>query len=312
MLSVGSMVVRVGTGIGALPFSSGKAFFRWVDALEEGGVDSVWQTDRLVSHRPFLESMSTMAAIAGATDRIKFGMNAVVASTRDPLVLAKQCATIDYLSDGRLLPCFGIGDRRAPEFAATSRATKGRGRRADELLTLLRLLWSEEDVSFEGEFFQYSGCTISPRPVQKTLPLWIGGHSKAAISRTARLGTGWLGGLRTPAMVEPIIASIKAELVQHGRTIAEDHYGASFGYRFGSWDEPLAQALSKARLPVPEGFDPRDYYAIGGAAEIIERCRQFVAAGAEKLVLIPIAAGDDELFDQSRRLIEEVIPAVQT
>ena len=230
------MAVRIGLGIARNPFSSARAYFRWIDLLEEGGVDSVWQTDRLVSRSPFLESMSAMAAIAGRTKRIKFGMNAVVVSTRDPLVLAKQCATIDYLSEGRLLPVFGIGDKKNPEFRTTSRETAGRGRRADELLTIMSRLWSEERVTFEGEFFQYRECTISPRPVQQPLPLWIGGHSQAAISRTARLGTGWLAGLRTPRMVAPIIQAIKAEVQKEGRHIADDHYGAGFPFRFGAVD----------------------------------------------------------------------------
>ena len=76
---------------------------------EEGGVDSIWQTDTLVSKEPMLECMTTMAALAGATKKLKFGMNVASVALRDPLVLAKQCATIDVLSNGRILPAFGIG-----------------------------------------------------------------------------------------------------------------------------------------------------------------------------------------------------------
>jgi len=306
------VTIRIGLGIARNPFSSSRSFFRWIDLLEEGGADSVWQTDRLVSRQPFLESMSTMAAIAGATKRLRFGMNAVVVSVRDPLVLAKQCATIDYLSDGRLLPVFGIGDRRAPEFEATGLDPAGRGRRADELLTILSRLWSEERVSFEGEFFRYQDCSISPRPVQRRLPLWIGGHSKLAISRTARLGTGWLAGLRTPSMVAPIIADIKAQLVVEQRSIDDDHYGAGFPFRFGTWDSSLKERLSRSTVRVPEGFDPKDYYAVGDAATIIARCREYIQAGVSKFVLIPMARDDDDLMDQSRRLLEEVLPVVST
>ena len=104
------MKVRLGLGVATNPFSSARAFFRFVDLCEQSAVDSLWQTDRLASKQPFLEAMSAMAALAGATERLKFGMNAVVVSLRDPLLLAKQCATIDYLSDGRLLPVFGEGD----------------------------------------------------------------------------------------------------------------------------------------------------------------------------------------------------------
>ena len=83
---------------------------------EEGGVDSIWQTDRLVSAQPYLECMSLMAALAGATKRIKFGMNVACLGWREPLLLAKQCATIDVLSGGRLLPAFGVGSTSSAPF----------------------------------------------------------------------------------------------------------------------------------------------------------------------------------------------------
>ncbi len=304
------MSIRVGLGISSFPFADARAFWRWVDLCEAGNVDSLWQTDRLSSREPFLEAMSTMAALAGATERIKFGMNAVVVGFRDPLVLAKQCATIDYLSGGRLLPVFGVGGERAPEFAATGRDPAGRGRRANEALEIMSRLWSEESVSFEGEFYRYADASISPRPVQQPLPLWIGGSSRAAIRRTARLGTGWLGGVQTPKQVAPVIEGIRAELAVTGRSIDRDHYGAGFVFRFGEWDDaPVAGLLGARRRTAPD-FDPKAYAAVGSARDSVQRCREYVEAGVSKFVMIPLAQGDDDLFEQTRRLVAEVIPAV--
>ena len=175
------MSVRVGIGLSSYPFASGRAFVRFASELDAAGIDSLWQTDRLISREPFLETMSAMAALAGATERMRFGMNAVVASFRDPLLLAKQCATVDYLSGGRLLPVFGSGADEAPEFRAGAYDPRRRGARVVELLTLMQRLWSEERVDFTGEFYRYSGASIAPRPVQQPLPCWIGGHSPAAI-----------------------------------------------------------------------------------------------------------------------------------
>jgi probable F420-dependent oxidoreductase len=252
-----------------------------------------------------------MAALAGATERLRFGMNAVVLGLRDPLVLAKQCATIDYLSGGRLLPVFGIGADEAPEWRATAADPRRRGARADEMLALMQRLWSEPTVTFAGEFFRYEACSIAPRPVQQPLPCWIGGHSAAAIRRTARLGTGWLAGLRTPAQVAPIVARIQGEAAAAGRSIDADHYGAGFGFRFGSWDDPEAQrALRAPRVGAP-GFDPRAYFAVGDADAIAARCREYVGAGISKFVLIPMARGEAAVTEQCRRLIAEVIPRVQ-
>ena len=110
------MSIAVGLGLSDFPFSDGNSFWRWVDMCETSGVDSIWQTDRLVSRHPILECITTMAALAGATKRIKFGMNVVSVGLRDPLLLAKQCATIDVLSEGRLLPAFGVGNSRGAEW----------------------------------------------------------------------------------------------------------------------------------------------------------------------------------------------------
>ena len=119
------MAVRIGIGLANLPFENARGFWHWIEQLESGGFDSFWQTDRLVSKDPILESISTMAALAGATDRLKFGMSVTVVTFRDPLVLAKQCATIDYLSGGRLLPAFGVGPAVAPFLIEKGSVTVG-------------------------------------------------------------------------------------------------------------------------------------------------------------------------------------------
>ncbi|MEE9278834.1 MAG: TIGR03619 family F420-dependent LLM class oxidoreductase [Myxococcota bacterium] len=303
--------VRIGLGTATFPFSSARAYWRWIDLLESSGVDSLWQTDRLAGRQPFLETMSAMAAVAGATDRLKFGMNAVVVSLRDPLVLAKQCATIDYLSDGRLLPVFGVGGDNAPEWKATGRSPRRRGRRADEALEIIRRLWSEESVSFEGEHFRYDQASIAPRPVQQPLPLWIGGSSPAAIRRTARLGTGWLAGIQSPAQVKPVVAAIKEAAAEAGREIDEDHYGAGVPFFFGSWEEPEVQQIARARGRLPGAPDPLAYFAVGDAPAILKRLEEYRQAGCFKFVLIPLGRGDRAIEEQTRRLAAEVLPVAQ-
>ena len=307
------MKVRVGIGISTLPFESGRAFLDWVDLCEASALDSIWQTDRLVSPQPFLEAVSTMAALAGATVRLKFGMNAVVASLRDPLVLAKQCATIDWLSNGRLLPVFGVGSDNAPEFRATGQDPKERGKRADEALEICRRLWSEERVTFRGEFYRYEDASISPRPIQQPLPLWIGGSSPAAIRRTVRLGTGWLAGIQTPAQVKPVVAAIKAAGRESGRSIPEDHFGASFVYRLGPVDDAITSRAFAARArQAGPSFDPKAYFAVGEAKDVLARIAEYRDAGISKFVLIPLAQGDHDLLEQTRRLCAEVLPVAHS
>jgi probable F420-dependent oxidoreductase len=303
------VTVRLGLGIAAFPFETPRAFFRWVDLCEGGGVDSLWQTDRLVSREPHLESLSAMAALAGATERMKFGMNAMVASLRDPLVAAKQCATIDFLSGGRLLPVFVPGHDTAPEWEATGRDPRERGRLADEILEIMRRLWSEERVSFEGRHFRYRDVSIAPRPVQQPLPLWIGGHSPPAVRRTARVGTGWLAGLVPPQQLAELVVAIRRELARAGRSIDPDHYGVTLPYRFGSLDDPAVQRMAAARGGA--GAEPPGWLAVGDAAAVIASIRAYVEAGASKFVMIPLARGEDDLVLQTRRLVDEVLPAFE-
>lgn len=304
------MAIGVGLGLAEFPFSGPAAFWDWVALCEAGGVDSLWQTDRLVSKVPHLEVMSVMAALAGATRRIKFGMNVASAGLRDPLVLAKQCATIDFLSNGRLLPAFGVGSPLAPDWAATGRDAKAGAGAAEEALEIIGCLWREPSVTFEGKHFRYRDATIAPKPVQAELPLWIGGSSRAAIRRTARLGTGWQAGSESPEEVAPIVAAIKEQVKAYGRRIADDHYGTGFFYRFGGpGDADLPQRM--AAFAKRTGRDPRHAFAVGGAAEILERIRDYAEAGISKFILRPVGVDDADLMQQTRRLIDEVLPEVE-
>ncbi len=302
------MSVAVGLGLMDYPFARAGDYWRWVDMCEQGGVDSIWQTDRLVSRTPILECMSVMAALAGRTRRLRFGMNVVSLALRDPVLLAKQCATIDVLSDGRLLPGFGIGSPLGPEWEALNIDTRTRGRRTDESLEIIGRLWREDSVDFEGRHYKLKGASISPKPVQPDLPMWIGGSSDAAIRRTAKYGTGWQGGGETMEDAIRVVAAIKAALPAAGRTIDEDHYGASFPYYFGSPNDPLVKKAMDAYAK-RTGRDPTRQFAVGDADAILERVGQYVAGGVQKFILRPVGPGDVVLA-QTKQLIDQVLPQV--
>ncbi|HEX3883583.1 MAG TPA: LLM class flavin-dependent oxidoreductase [Stellaceae bacterium] len=301
--------VAVGVGVMEFPFSGADAYWRWVDLCEAGGIDSIWQTDRLTSPTPFLECMSVMAALAGRTKRIKFGVNVLSLAMRDAVLVARQCATIDFLSNGRLLPAFGIGSPLGPEWKSLNLDTKTRGRKTDEGLEVIRRLWSEDKVDFEGVHYHLSGAQCLPKPVQPDLPMWIGGSSEAAIRRTAKYGTGWQAGPETPAQAKEVVAAIRAASAEEGRPIDDDHYGAGIPFRFGRVDDPgLAPLFDAYRKRT--GRDPLDYFAIGGAEQIADKIAAYVDSGVSKFILRPSAKGDDEIMTQTRRLIDEVLPIV--
>jgi probable F420-dependent oxidoreductase len=304
------MAVAIGLGCAEFPFSGATAYWRWIDMCEAGGVDSIWQTDRIVGRQPFLESMTTMAALAGRTRRMRFGMNVVSLAFRDPVLLAKQCATIDVLSEGRLLPAFGIGSPLAPEWQALGVDTKTRGRKTDECLDIIRRLWREDSVDFIGDFYQLRSVTIAPKPVQPDLPMWIGGSTDAAIRRTARIGTGWQAGGDAPVEAGRVVAAIKAALREVGRSIDDDHYGAGCVFHFGSRDAP---AVSRAMDAYAKrtGRDAGHAFAIGDADAIISRIAEYVDAGVSKFILRPLGDDDEALLAQTRQLIEQVLPRAE-
>lgn len=303
------MTVSAGLGIANFSFDDARGFWQWVDLCDNGGVDSIWQSDRIIGKDSNLECMSVMAALAGGTKRIKFGMNVASIGLRDPVITAKACATIDVLSEGRLLPAFGVGSALSRDYVATGVPTKGRGKRTAEGLEIMSRLWTEEAVTFEGEHYQLIDASINPKPVQSPLPLWVGGSAKQAIERTAKFGTGWQAGIEAAAEVAPVISAIKARSAELGRPIDEDHYGAGFGFRFGTPDERIVEKYMSV-LTQRLGREPTGFTAIGDETDIMRLLQQFHEAGVHKFVLRPIASGTEDMIDQTRRLVEKVLPLV--
>jgi probable F420-dependent oxidoreductase len=306
------MSVRMGLSFGRFPFSGPAPFWRWIDLCEDSAVDSVWLSDRIASRDPFLEPMSALAAIAGRTKRLRFGSDVIVLPTRDPVMLAKQCATVDYLSEGRFFPMFGVGADEAPEWRALGISPQGRGARANEMLRLMTRLWTEDDVTFAGRYFTCDHLTLSPKPHQSPFLFWIGGASPAAIERTARYGQGWIGSsISTPAQTGAVVTAIKAKAGELGRDFEPDHFGAGFTFRFGSWGEPIVQrtieTLASGRA---RDADPRTYLAVGDADDMMQLVEALHEAGISKFVARPLASTDEEMLEQSRRAAEELIPRV--
>ncbi len=303
------MGIGAGIGIANFTFDDARGFWRWVDLCDNGGVDSIWQSDRIIDGVPNLEAMSVMAALAGGSKKLKFGMNVASMGLRNPILTAKQCATIDVLSEGRLLPAFGVGSALSKDFVATGIPTKGRGKRTDESLEIMSRLWAEDQVSFHGEYYQLEEATISPKPVQNPLPLWVGGSAKQAIERTATWGTGWQAGIENATDVAPVISAIKTRAMELGRPIDDDHFGAGFAFRFGNASEPIVKQY-QAGLNRRLGKDLQGITAVGGVAEMMALVQKFHAAGVHKFILRPIAKGTDEMLEQTRQMVEHLIPAI--
>ena len=163
------MKVRIGIQLGQWPSRDirPEAVLDLIDYFEALDVDSIWVSDRLVSSALTLEPITFLSYIAGRLRKMKFGTSTLVLPTRNPMVLAKELATLDFLSQGRLFPAIGLGGEESKDLQAVGVEHKTRAGRTDEMIVLMRRLWTEENVTFSGKYFSLEGVTIMPRPWQK-------------------------------------------------------------------------------------------------------------------------------------------------
>jgi probable F420-dependent oxidoreductase len=307
------MKVRIGIQLGQWPSRDirPEAVLDLVDDFEALDVDSIWVSDRLVSSALTLEPITLLSYIAGRLRKMKFGTSTLVLPTRNPIVLAKELATLDFLSQGRLFPAIGLGGEESKDLQAVGVSKKERAGRTDEMIMLMRRLWTEENVTFAGKYFSVEDATILPRPWQeKGPPIWIGGRSEAALRRTGRLGDGWLVSSVSADEVAQGIESIRRYAADAGRQVPEDHYGVLIPFYFsGSVDKAFEIAgraiRPRADLPISE------FTAFGTPDHVRDRVQAYIAAGATKFIMRP--CGPFEGWrDQVRILAREVIQPMQT
>jgi probable F420-dependent oxidoreductase len=169
---------------------------------------------------PILDGIVSLAFLAGTTERIRLATGIVILPQRNPVVLAKQLASLDVLSGGRLIFGMGVGYVE-PEMSAVGVAMERRGARAVEYLAAMRALWEQERPTFEGEFVAFSGVNAYPRPLQRPLPVVIGGHSAAAHRRAAAHADGWFGFFIDRDQTAEQVAGLRRALAGTGRRESE-------------------------------------------------------------------------------------------
>ena len=191
---------------------------RFAIEAEASGLDDIWVSEHIILPRtqfprplPFYEPVLTLTWVAAVTERVKLGTSVLVLPMRHPVPLAKELATLQNLSGGRLILGAGVG-WLAPEFAALGAPFHERGRRMDEGLALMRALWTQDPVTFATRHIpaEITDMTMTPLPVTP-IPIWIGGNSEAALRRTIRLADGWHGSRETPEETAAIVQRLRAE-----------------------------------------------------------------------------------------------------
>src|SRR5580704_1353635 len=184
------MKVRIGISLG--PAGSPDQFADAVDSLEQAGVDSLWLPETVYS--PVVEPFTGMAFALARTRRLKAGSGISVLPGRNPVLVAKQLASLAGLAPARVLPVFGLQPAQPAERALFPVPSGQRAAVFDESLSLLRLPPTTETVSFHGEFFTVDGASVGPLPA-KPLDIWLGGSAPGGLKRVGRLADGWLGSL---------------------------------------------------------------------------------------------------------------------
>ena len=203
---------------------------------------------------------------------------------RNPIVLAKELATLDRLSGGRLLPAFGLGVADPHEQQAFGVERGARAKLFDESLAVLRGAWAEGSLTHHGEHFNYDELRVLPKPLQSRLDVWLGGIAPSELRRVGRLADGWLPSFVTPDDAARGRDVIEAALAEHHRTIDADHYGALISYSSGPLPKSVVDLLAKRR---PDLADPTVLIPQGWDA-LMATIDKFVAVGTTKFVILPI------------------------
>lgn len=297
------MKVRVGFGLGTRSITNDfERYSLLVDTLESLRFDSLWLSEKITDECP--EPIVAMAFAAARTTKLKFGTSVLVLPGRNPMLLAKELATLDRLSNGRLLPAFGLGQVDPGEQQAFGVERTERAKRFDEMLELLRRFWSEDSVDHDGEFFHYEAARVRPQPVQDPIEIWFGGRAPSELRRIGRTGDGWLPSFCTPDDVRTGRAEIERVAAEHERSIDDEHFGALVPYGLDGVPDVVASLLAKRRPDV----DPTDVVA-GSLADLKVQLERFVEVGASKFVVVPFV--EPERWDDHLAEVADVVMPLQ-
>lgn len=248
-----------------------------------------------------LETFSILGVVAGATERLRLVTSVLVLPYRNPVLTAKMAASLDVLSGGRVTLGVGAGWLKEEFDALGSPAFEARGAVTDEWIAIFKQLWSQSPASFDGRFYRYTDIRCEPFPAQRPHPpIWVGGHSRAALRRTARHGDGWhpVGGIAAsplpPQEMQTHLDTLKRLTEAEGR----DFSALAISYKAPLYD---------TGIPLPDGS--RRPFS-GTSERIAEDIRSFAAIGVHELIFDCRGQSIAESIERLQRLAMEVIPLV--
>ena len=281
------------------------------DLVDRLRYDSVWVGDHLAFPLPIYDPLLQLAQLAVLNERVLLGTGVYLLPLRHPVPVAKQVATLDHLTDGRLIFGVGVGGEFPGEYAAAGVPVRERGARLSEGIEVLRGLWTGKSVAHEGRFYPHPEVQMLPAPVQSGgPPVWCGGRSEAALRRMGRLADGWISYVVTPDMYRSGLERIERSAEESGRTL--EAFGT--GHLLFTWiDSSYERALDHAteHLTLRYAMDFRRaaerYAALGRPEDVAERIHAFREAGLRHVVL-DLTGPFRDRDDQLERFAKEVRP----
>jgi probable F420-dependent oxidoreductase len=279
---------------------------RFVPRAEALGYEGLWVQEQIISDAAILEPVTLLTYAAALTSKLHLGTSVLITVIRNPVQLAKSLATLDQLSNGRIIVGVGVGGAHIPE-AVFGVSSERRGRRFVEGIEVMKALWTQPRASMSGEFWRFADIAMEPKPAQKPHPpLWFGARDAVALRRAARLGDGWMGAgssssadfIKQAELLRRCLNEERRDpdkftiskrvylAIDNDRARAERRLRDWFGTRY-----KLAEMASRVSI-------------WGDRAECIDKLGELKRAGAKHLLLNPVF---DEM-EHTELLASEVIP----
>ncbi len=312
-----------------VPFARPEDFVRLGQACERWGYDGAWGNDHITTqhyvrglHKDppnFYECFMTLATVGAHTTRLRLGTSLIVLPMRDPVLLAKQAATLDQFTGGRFILGVGLGAYRE-EFEAWAPRQKRawRGEMVDEGLKALQALFTQRLASFEGKHYAFREVEMFPKPAQQPFPIYVGGHNLEMVERAARYGRGWLPGWRPIEEIRERTARLKSRAAELGRDPGEIEIAPQFSVTVGKTSEEAETRYMRSGLVAHRrslAYTGRDLSRqveanlVGSPEAIVEKVGRLRNAGVDHCcaLMFPVDTVA-EMLDQMQWFAESITP----
>jgi probable F420-dependent oxidoreductase len=302
----------------ALQFGINLFPHQWQDVqrIEELGFDSAWTSEHIFFYFPTFDAMTSLAAMAARTSRIRLGTAVLLLALRPAALAAKEIASVDIISGGRTIIGVGVGGEYPKEFDAVGVPVRERGARTDEALEVLRRLYNEDNVRFDGRFTRLDGVTLAPKPSQAGgPPVWVAGRSEVAMRRAGRFGDAYFPYLFSPDRFRDGLAKARQHAEKAGRDPSKIT-GAIYQFvaLADTYEEGKKAAIEDLSRRYNQPFDKivDRYVVMGSADDCTRRLADFADAGVEHFVLVPIIRSFADFMPHVEAYAREVAPKLRT